>query len=129
MIIRIRGAVVHRKRWNDESARMLIVQNMLAQGGRQHVIRPSDRGIKCCTQGGRCPERVLLRRKLGSYASEPGRYVFRGQFRPGPISVGLPSRLVVRNTNNPAGLARRSFPGFGFRIVLRWWTTGKRGAF
>ena len=48
MIILIRGPVVHNKRWNDKSARRLIVQNMLAQGGRQHVIRPPDRGIKCC---------------------------------------------------------------------------------
>ena len=52
MIIQIRGVVVHSKRWNDKSARRLIVQNMLAQGGRQHVIRPPDRWIKCCTQGG-----------------------------------------------------------------------------
>ena len=65
MIIRIRGAVVHSKRWNEKSVRRLIVQNMLAQGGRQHVIRPPDRGIKCCMQGGRSPKRVLLRRKLG----------------------------------------------------------------
>ena len=101
MIIWIRGVVVHNKRWNDESARRHIVQYMMAQGGRQHVIQPLDRRIKCCMQGGRCPERVLLRWKLGGHAPEPGRYVFRGQFRPGPISTSLPSRSKVRNTNRP----------------------------
>ena len=120
MVIQIRGAVVHSKRWNDKSARKLIVQNMLAQGGRQHVIRPPDRGIKCCMQGGRCFELVLLRRKLGGHAPEPGRYIFRGQFRTGPIFVGLSSHSAVHNTNSPARLARRSLPGYGFRIVLRW---------
>ena len=48
MIIWIRGVVVHSKWKNDESARGLIVQNMLAQGGRQHVVRPPDKGIRCC---------------------------------------------------------------------------------
>ena len=129
MIIRIRGAVVHSKRWNDKSARRLIVQNMLAQGGRQHVIRPPGRGKKCCMQGGRCPERVLLKRKLGGHAPKSGRYIFRGQFRMGPISAGLSWHSAARNTNSPAGLARRSLLGFGFHCgqvgralypYLRW---------
>ena len=52
MIIWIKGAVIHCKRRNDESARRLIVQNMLAQGKRKHVVRSLDRGIRCCMRGG-----------------------------------------------------------------------------
>ena len=100
MIMWVRRVVVHSKRWNDKSARRLIIQNMLAQGGRQHVIQPTDREIKCCMQGGKCPERVLLRQKLGGHAPEPGRYMFRGQFRTGPISAGLFSHSVERTTNS-----------------------------
>ena len=116
MIIWIRGAVVHSKRWNEKSARRLIVQNMLAQGGRQHVIRPPDKGIKCCMQGGRCPERVLLKWKLG--AMPPNRVdIYSGaNSETGPISAGLSSHSALCNTNSPAGLARRSLPRFGFAL-------------
>ena len=61
MIIWIRGVVVHSKRRNDESVRGLVIQNVLAQGGRQHVVRSSDRGIRCCMRGGSRPEWVLCR--------------------------------------------------------------------
>ena len=93
MIIRIRGAVVHSKRWNDKSARRLIVQNMLAQGGRQHAIQPLDRGIKCCIQGGRCSERVLLRRKQGGHALEPGDIYSGANSERG---LSLPASLRIR---------------------------------
>ena len=119
MIIQIKEAVVHSKLWNDKSARRLIVQNMLAQEGRQHVIRPLDMGIKCCMQGGRCPERVFLRLKLGGHALESCKYMFRGQFRMGTISASLSLHSAACNTNSSTGLARRSLPGFGFNIVLR----------
>ena len=46
MIIWIRGVVVHSKLWNDKSVRRLIIQNILAQGGRHHVVRSPDRGVK-----------------------------------------------------------------------------------
>ena len=44
MIIWIRGAVVHNKRWNEESMRGLVVQNMLAQGGRKMSYSPRTGG-------------------------------------------------------------------------------------
>ena len=119
MIIGIRGAVVHRKRWNEKSARRLIIQNKLAQGGRQHVVWSPDRGVKCCIQWGRYPERLSLRWKLGEHTPKPGRYVFRGQFRTGPISAGLSPHSTALTANRPTGLARWSLSGFGFRVVLR----------
>ena len=70
---------------------------------RQEVPRT---GIAQAETGGPCPE--------------PGRYIFRGQFRMGPISVGLSLHSATCNTNSSVGLVRRSLPRFGFRIVLRW---------
>ena len=57
--------------------------------------------------------------EIGGHTPEPGRYIFRGQFRTGLISAGLSSHSAVRTANSMAGLARWSLSGFGFCIVLR----------
>ena len=46
VIVRIRGAVVHNKWQDNESARRFIFQNMLVQRGGQHIIESLDRGIE-----------------------------------------------------------------------------------
>ena len=119
MIIGIRGAVVHRKRWNDKSARRLIIQNKLAQGGRQHVVRSPDRGGKMLHTVGEVSRTVIAQVEITEHTPEPGRYVFRGQFRTGPISAGLSPHSTTLTANRPIGLARWSLSGFDFRVVLR----------
>ena len=56
----------------------------------------------------------------GGCSPEPGGNVLRGQFRTGSIPVVLFSHSASRPAHSPAGLARRSLSGLGFRIPLGW---------